>query len=253
MNNSEAAFMLSSVLEFIHVWRIGNESSLTLECKDGKASINFHCKLGRPDQAHIQDGRQSHKKKKKKSASRVLKNNARAARHQALSRSSPPVSPEQHFIFAPPAPPGTVTSPIPHITSSSHQPCPALTPPVDQDELRETIKTQAADYCEPPHAEESREDKDISCLPSSPLLQEEEGTRGKSVSESDSSLESESDDIGEDLGEDHLDVNKSTMGDKPITKEELEAMFWGFKNEMKNHTKLCLQQCGMSQDELEKI
>ena len=105
MNNSEAAFTLSSVMEFIKVWRVGNESSLILKCKDGRASINFHCNLGRPDQAHTQDGRQRHQKvKKKKSASRVLKNNARAARHQAASRPSLPVFPTQ---------PGTATSPVP--------------------------------------------------------------------------------------------------------------------------------------------
>ena len=84
------------------MWRVGNESSLTLKCKDGRASINFHCNLGRPDQAHTQDGRQRHQKVKKKSASRVLKNNARAARHQAATRP-----------FLPPAQPGIVTSPVP--------------------------------------------------------------------------------------------------------------------------------------------
>ena len=104
-NNSEAAFTLSSVMEFIKVWRVGNESSLTLKCKDGRASINFHCNLGRPDQAHTQDGRQRHQKVKKKSASRVLKNNARAARHQAATRS-----------FLPPR----TTS---HIIKDCHQPC----------------------------------------------------------------------------------------------------------------------------------
>ena len=50
----------------------------TVYCKDGQANINFKCKLGGPEQAHIQDGRQHHKKKK--SATRVLKTNARAAR-----------------------------------------------------------------------------------------------------------------------------------------------------------------------------
>merc|ERR550532_2039951 len=104
MENTEAAFMLASVMEFIRVWRTGNESSLTLDCNDGGASISFKCNLGRPDQPHFQHfqhGRhQRHVKKKKKSANRILKDNTRAARHQAASR--------------------TVTSPVHPTTSALH-------------------------------------------------------------------------------------------------------------------------------------
>ena len=96
MENSEAAFILSSVMEFIRVWRTGNESSLTLDSKDGGANISFKCNLGRPDQPHFQQFQHGrcHVRKKKKSVSRILKNNARAARHQAASRPPPPVPPE---------------------------------------------------------------------------------------------------------------------------------------------------------------
>ena len=222
MNNSEAAFMLSSVMEFIHVWRIGNESSLALECKDGRASINFHCNLGRPDQAHIQDGRQGHKKKKKKSANRVLKNNARAARYQALSRSSPPVSPEQYFIFAPPAPPGTVTSPVSQTSSSSYQP---------PDELREEIKTQTDDYDEPAHAEEE-------------TGRQQDSKSIKSDSSQDSSGESESEDSSENLPDSTMEFLVDSQN-VDILFNEWEHVYVNFRNLDRNEQEMIVNKWEM--------
>ena len=219
MNNSKAAFMLSSVLEFIHVWRIGNESSLALECKDGRASINFHCNLGRPDQAHIQDGRQGHKKKKKKSANRVLKNNARAARYQALSRSSPPVSPEQYFIFAPPAPPGTVNSPVSQTSSSSYQP---------PDELREEIKTQTDDYDEPAYAEEETGRQQDS----------------KSDSSQDSSGESESEDSSENLPDSTMEFLVDSQN-VDILSNEWDHVYGNFPNLDRNEQEMIVNKWEM--------
>ena len=140
MKNSEAAFVLASVMEFIHVWRSGNESSLVLDCKDGNGTLNFKCSLGRPEQAHVPDGRH---RKKKKSASRVLKDNARAARHQAelSSRPPPPHSHSHRTVTSPPpslltraatslapptATPRTANSPAPP-TWSATSPAPSRT------------------------------------------------------------------------------------------------------------------------------
>ena len=62
-------------------------ASLTIECKDGKASINFKCDLGHPDKQHFKS-----KKKRRKSANRISRNNARAAAFQARKDSRPAAS-----------------------------------------------------------------------------------------------------------------------------------------------------------------
>ena len=87
--NSEEAFALASVLEFFHLWRSKKEASLTIECREGEASINFKCSLGHPDQRHISNTRA--KKKKRKSANRASRDNARAAAYQA-ERGQPPTA-----------------------------------------------------------------------------------------------------------------------------------------------------------------
>ena len=186
MRNSEAAFVFSSVMEFIHVWRIGHESSLTLECKDGKANINFQCNLGRPDHAHIQDGRP----KKKKSATRILKNNARAARHQAATRPPPP---PPRTVTSPPLTPPQETQhlpPGPHSSSPEREPekkSPARSPPSatarQEDSHMDNVwqpseldDTRAAEYATVPLSpgspgilREADQHEDISSLPSPQL------------------------------------------------------------------------------------
>ena len=186
MRNSEAAFVFSSVMEFIHVWRIGHESSLTLECKDGKANINFQCNLGRPDHAHIQDGRP----KKKKSATRILKNNARAARHQAATRPPPP---PPRTVTSPPLTPSQETQhlpPGPHSSSPEREPekkSPARSPPSatarQEDSPMDIVwqpseldDTRAAEYATVPLSpgspgilREADQHQDISSLPSPQL------------------------------------------------------------------------------------
>ena len=62
--NTEAAFVMASVMEFLHVWRSGNEAFLSLECKEGKSTLSFKASLGRPKQSHFhfQHGRGQDKK-----------------------------------------------------------------------------------------------------------------------------------------------------------------------------------------------
>ena len=66
---------MASVIEFIHVWRTGNEAFLSLDCKDGKSKLSFEVNLGRPDEHDVRENKK-HKKNKKKSATKALKNNA---------------------------------------------------------------------------------------------------------------------------------------------------------------------------------
>ena len=69
---------MASVIEFIHVWRTGNEAFLSLDCKDGKSKLSFEVNLGRPDEHDVRENKKhkKNKKNKKKSATKVLKNNA---------------------------------------------------------------------------------------------------------------------------------------------------------------------------------
>ena len=85
--NSEAGFVLATVTELVHLWRSKETASLTIECKDGKASINFKCDLGHPDKQHYKS-----KKIRRKSANRISRNNARAAAFQARKDSRPAAS-----------------------------------------------------------------------------------------------------------------------------------------------------------------
>ena len=88
--NSEAGFMFASLMEFIHLWKSEKESTMSLKCKDGKATINFKCSLGHPDQPHIhiKDGG-SKRKIRVKSDIRKARDNARTAAFQAAMASSP--------------------------------------------------------------------------------------------------------------------------------------------------------------------
>lgn len=101
--NSEASFVLASVMEFLHVWRSGRESSLSLHCKEGKTVLNFQACLGRPDQSHFQHGR-GHGKRK--SANRRQKDNARVC----------PVC-SSSFCWTP------ISSPLPSFSSYPSQAC----------------------------------------------------------------------------------------------------------------------------------
>ena len=112
--NSEAAFVLASVMEFLHVWRSGDEASLSLQCKEGKTVLNFQVSLGSPDRPHFQHGRS--RRVVKKSARRVEKDRARAAAHRA-ARAAP-------ALQQPPAPlqqlPGLSPPQLPPLQLSLH-------------------------------------------------------------------------------------------------------------------------------------
>ena len=105
--NTEAAFVLSSVMEFLHVWRSGEESSLSLQCKEGKALLNLQVSLGSPDKSHFRHDKPRHGQPRKKSERRKQKENARAAAYRA-AKATPAVP------AGPPAPPAD----LPHVSTS---------------------------------------------------------------------------------------------------------------------------------------
>ena len=45
-------FVIASVNEFITVWALGGSASLSLTTKDGQATVEFNCTLGKPDAPH---------------------------------------------------------------------------------------------------------------------------------------------------------------------------------------------------------
>ena len=100
--NSEAGFMFASIMEFIHLWKSGKESTMSLKCEDGKATINFKCSLGHPDQphVHIKDGR-GKRKIRVKSDIRKARDNARTAAFQATMASPPADSPRLSASLTP--------------------------------------------------------------------------------------------------------------------------------------------------------
>ena len=117
--NTEAAFVLSSVMEFLHVWRSGEESALSLQCKEGKAVLNLQVSLGSPDKSHFRHDDPRHGQPRKKSERRRKKDNARAAAYRA-AKANPAVP------AGPPAPPAD----LPPVSTSPVRPdnSPALRP-----------------------------------------------------------------------------------------------------------------------------
>ena len=51
--NTEEAFVLASLKEFVKLWGSGTQASLNLECKNGQAWIQFGAMLGSPASPHF--------------------------------------------------------------------------------------------------------------------------------------------------------------------------------------------------------
>ena len=51
--NTEEAFLLSSLKEFVKIWGSGNQATLNIECKDGKACVRMETLLGHPSSSHF--------------------------------------------------------------------------------------------------------------------------------------------------------------------------------------------------------
>ena len=104
-NNTEEAFVLSSLKEFVKMWGSGCQAKLQLECKDRKVFMHMSSQLGAPDDVHYvphflpphvqqhyhhhghdgyhQQSPRSPPRPRKKSPSQIERDKARAAHHRA--------------------------------------------------------------------------------------------------------------------------------------------------------------------------
>ena len=81
---SEAAFVLSSVSEFIKAWDSGSNSKLVLESRNGHVQMSFNCDLGNPNDNHFDPAKLIKKTKptKTKSNKKRERDNLRAKLYQ---------------------------------------------------------------------------------------------------------------------------------------------------------------------------
>ena len=92
--NSEQGFVFASLMEFFACWSSKHEAALSIQCKQGRANLNFTCSLGEPDKKHV-EVKKVFKRRKKKSPSQIKRDNSRAA---ARAREAP-------STMGPPGPP----------------------------------------------------------------------------------------------------------------------------------------------------
>ena len=82
-SNSEQGFVFASMMEFLSCWKAKQEATINIQCKEGRAMLNFSCSLGEPEQPHMAEGPLRKKRKTKKTKSQILRDSARAAAQQA--------------------------------------------------------------------------------------------------------------------------------------------------------------------------
>ena len=87
--NSEEAFVLASLKEFVKLWGSSSEASFHLECSNGQAWFRLGSRLGSPASPHFIPAHpqssvpQQSQQRRRKGPSRRLKDSARAAAHRA--------------------------------------------------------------------------------------------------------------------------------------------------------------------------
>ena len=77
-NKTEAAFVHASLREFIFCWQSRKKATLSLECSEGKASLNLSFNLGHPGEIHAK----SKRNKSRKTPSRIRRDKDRAIKFQ---------------------------------------------------------------------------------------------------------------------------------------------------------------------------
>ena len=104
--------LLNSVAEFLGVWAVSGEASLSLQNKEGVTTIAFSLSLsGHPeDPLHpppVPTGTSLQRRRHRRGPARRERDRQRAARHQAAQASAPPASPPPAaFPAAPSSPEG---------------------------------------------------------------------------------------------------------------------------------------------------
>ena len=80
---SEAAFVFSSISEFVKAWDSGSDSKLVLETRNGRVQMTFTCDLGKPSDNHFDPTKHfKANKPKTKSKRRRDRDNRRAMLYQ---------------------------------------------------------------------------------------------------------------------------------------------------------------------------
>ena len=79
---SEAAFVFSSVSEFVKAWDSGSDSKLVLETRNGRVQMTFTCDLRKPSDNHFDPTKLNKIKPKHKSETRRKRDNRRAMLYQ---------------------------------------------------------------------------------------------------------------------------------------------------------------------------
>ena len=99
--------VLNSVAEFLGIWALRGECSLSLETKDGVTTIaSSHSLSGHPeDPLHpppAPTGTSPKRRRRRHGPARRERDRQRAARHQAAKAGAPPASPPQLHLLQPP-------------------------------------------------------------------------------------------------------------------------------------------------------
>ena len=140
-------FVKSSLAEFISVWSVGGEASLSLNTKDGRLNMSFNLSLGHPGTSFTPSPETSSSAKPRhRGPVEKERGRQRAARHQASKATAPVPSPALASVpvpvvtldpvFAPAPAPPPVTAPVtasvtPPVTSTVTAPVTAtITAPV---------------------------------------------------------------------------------------------------------------------------
>ena len=86
--NTEEAFVLASLKEFVKLWGSGFQASLNLECRNGQAWFQLGGRLGHPALPHFcpPPPQTEFPVKRKKSPAKAEKDRARAAKHRATKK-----------------------------------------------------------------------------------------------------------------------------------------------------------------------
>lgn len=88
--NTEEAFVLASVKEFVNTWASGSKANLNLECQNGQAWVKLAFQLGHPAAPHHVPVIPPHQAQRpRKGPSRRLKDQVRAAAYRAKQLSQP--------------------------------------------------------------------------------------------------------------------------------------------------------------------
>ena len=131
--NTEEAFILASLKEFVKAWGSGSQASFSLECKQGQAYFKMSSLLGHPADQHFvpayDHGNHEHvDPRRRKCPSRIARKRAHAAAHRATlipPRTENPADTVEEVAVLPNPPSTPAASPPPSASDDCSQPPPS--------------------------------------------------------------------------------------------------------------------------------